>query len=54
MGCFSAIGLRKIVIIDENLNSIKCIELLEENLISSIKKINMGEFVLQQNNAPCH
>ncbi len=53
-GCFSGNGLGNLVLVEQNLNSVKYIELLSTNLHPSADKMSLNEYLFQQDNAACH
>ena len=54
-GCFSAQGTGSLVKIDGIMNSNKYIEILQENIQPSVKKLGLGRrFRFQQDNDPKH
>jgi len=53
-GCINFFGTGNLVIIDGTLNSVKYINLLANNLQSSVEKIGLSRFVFQQDGASCH
>ena len=52
--CFSFHGVGRLVVIDDNINSLKYQQILIENLVPSAKMMGMKNFVFQQDNAPAH
>lgn len=53
-GCFSHLGVGKLVIVDKNVNSAVYIDLLNENLLDSVSKMGLPDFHFQHDNAPAH
>jgi transposase len=53
-GCFSSKGVGKIALIDGRMDGIKYTHIINENLVSSAKKMRLNTFVFQQDNDPKH
>ena len=54
-GCFSREGTGSIVRVEGTMDSKKYIQILEENLLQSVKKLGLGRrFHFQQDNDPKH
>lgn len=54
-GCFSSSGPGELVRVKGTMNSAKYIDILEENLFKSAKRLNLGrKFTFQQDNDPKH
>ncbi|ORD95241.1 TCB1 [Hepatospora eriocheir] len=54
-GCFSYNGVGKIEIVKGNMTVMSYTQILNRNLLSSVKKLNMDDvFIFQQDNDPKH
>ncbi|ORD96694.1 TCB1 [Hepatospora eriocheir] len=54
-GCFSYNGVGKIEVVKGNMTVMSYTQILNRNLLSSVKKLNMGDdFIFQQDNDPKH
>jgi transposase len=53
-GCMSAVGTGNLALIDGKMYAPKYIKLLQNNLVSSARKLNLDEWVFQQDNDPKH
>ena len=53
-GCFSYYGKGKLIILDNNINSISYQQILSEHLIDSLNMMGLNDFIFQQDNAPIH
>ncbi|KAG2471120.1 TCB1 transposase, partial [Polypterus senegalus] len=54
-GCFSAAGTGRLVAIDGKMNAAKYRDILDKNLLQSVKDLRLGRrFTFQQNNDPKH
>ena len=54
-GCFSAKGVGKISVIDGKMNAKKYKQILQKNLMSSVKSLELSsDYIFQQDNDPKH
>lgn len=53
-GCIGENGVGKLCKIEGKMDSLKYIKILQENLLPSVEKLNLSEFVFQQDNDPKH
>ncbi|KAF7689129.1 Transposable element Tc3 transposase [Cucumispora dikerogammari] len=53
-GCFSKMGVGRLVFVDKNIDSIEYINILSNNLSQFIRSINLSVFSFQQDNARSH
>ena len=47
-------SVRKLIVLDQTLDSISYVKVLSENLYESANIMNLNSFIFQQDNAPCH
>ncbi|ORD98284.1 TCB1 [Hepatospora eriocheir] len=53
--CFLYNGVGKIEVVKGNMTAMSYVQILNRNLLSSVKKLNMGDdFIFQQDNDPKH
>ncbi len=53
-GCFYKNQVGPIVLVEGTLNADKYIKLLKENLLPFLNELGIGEYIFQDDNAPCH